>query len=776
MSSSLFTTTVHHPQAIELTTTINSLISLKKKVTTPLLFKHVRKCRWEKVLERLNYLKLNNSDEALYRNKGGNTALHYACYRNPPYIVIKRFLELFPMLAFMENNFRSNPFHLVCIYGSSDVVIELFLNVQHGKKNRELITTMRNMEGATPLHNACWKKTFDNVLRVTLNGNKNVASWVEIHGLTPLHVLMWNKPTLSRVEMLLKAYPGACLISSLDEKSTPLHFAVKHIRRLDIIEVLLDGVGIKATSMLNKYGATPLHVAISTSRSCGHLYENGMLTSTSVMNLLVEADPAACRIQDCTGATPLHLACCYDNSHEIIRNLVYAYPQAKVIQDKSGCTPLHCLLSRGDTLNETTNFNVLEITMLLYSKTSLCLKDEAGATVLHRACIAGVSEKVIYFLYIMFPQAATMEDSNGRTPLHILFMRNRHSFDLNTSLENLMSDELLMKILTSKDLCETTFLKKDCLGNTLLHYAIKYNFPCTILKQLLQRNPDASFLKNNQGFSPLSLFWKEFLPILQHHYSFTKQEWNEVDSIPFDFWKKVHIFMMFLLKESKQVFFEKKEISLYVACALPTPPLFISLLLHLYPHQVYEKDETGRLPLHYAAAADILNLEKMIQDDEIILDELDDVILRERSEMYTETNTEFMEEDGDEEYFSADNISSTPDSKTKFFSSSVIELLLQANPKSASSRDNQGRLPLHIACASGNKIWLKGGIKSLLYAEPSALNIKDDLTGLFPFMLAATSPLQSTEDDKNIMNDDCSQIELVFQLLVNNPTLIHHHS
>ena len=71
----------------------------------------------------------------------------------------------------------------------------------------------------------------------------------------------------------------------------------------------------------------------------------------------------------------------------------------------------------------------------------------------------------------------------------------------------------------------------------------------------------------------------------------------------------------------------------------------------------------------------------------------------------------------------------------KEMSDEAVVQLVRAKPFAARIRDNSGRLPLHWACAKG-KSW-KGEIQPIVQAFPGALDKRDAVEGLFPFMLAA---------------------------------------
>ena len=70
-------------------------------------------------------------------------------------------------------------------------------------------------------------------------------------------------------------------------------------------------------------------------------------------------------------------------------------------------------------------------------------------------------------------------------------------------------------------------------------------------------------------------------------------------------------------------------------------------------------------------------------------------------------------------------------------SSSVIQILLEASPEAASySHPRTGRIPLHFAILSG-KSWHEG-VCPMLEVYPDGIMVVDSVTGLYPFMLAAS--------------------------------------
>ena len=98
---------------------------------------------------------------------------------------------------------------------------------------------------------------------------------------------------------------------------------------------------------------------------------------------------------------------------------------------------------------------------------------------------------------------------------------------------------------------------------------------------------------------------------------------------------------------------------------------------------------------------------------------------------------------------------------SSIFSSSCIRDILNANPNAASKKNAMGQLPLHIAlqgtrgCFDWNNV-----IQPILNASYEAIDESDPSTGLYPFILAATSK---------------GHIESTYYLLRQSPQLLISH-
>lgn len=123
------------------------------------------------------------------------------------------------------------------------------------------------------------------------------------------------------VELLLRAHPGAAAVADKDER-TPLREAVKHSRSAALIKLLLGERPQAATEKGGSSGGLPLHVAV------GH----GIYTSLEVLQLLIDAHPAALRAPATDGELPLHFALLHSQPAPQTLFVLQAYPEAAAVQ------------------------------------------------------------------------------------------------------------------------------------------------------------------------------------------------------------------------------------------------------------------------------------------------------------------------------------------------------------------------------------------------------------------------------------------------------------
>jgi len=98
-----------------------------------------------------------------------------------------------------------------------------------------------------------------------------------------------------------------------------------------------------------------------------------------------------------------------------------------------------------------------------------------------------------------------------------------------------------------------------------------------------------------------------------------------------------------------------------------------------------------------------------------------------------------------------------------------IHLLLNRSPEGAMKVNKKGRLPLHLALESGKT--LNNGVDALVEAFPESVRMRDPVTLLYPFQMAAVKRVDTT-DTKNSGEVDLAITNAIFILLLEAPELV----
>eukprot|EP00592_Proboscia_alata_P006377 CAMPEP_0194352996 /NCGR_PEP_ID=MMETSP0174-20130528/1369_1 /TAXON_ID=216777 /ORGANISM="Proboscia alata, Strain PI-D3" /LENGTH=548 /DNA_ID=CAMNT_0039121341 /DNA_START=29 /DNA_END=1675 /DNA_ORIENTATION=+ len=134
---------------------------------------------WENAIQRL----ATHPQEAKTRGPRGRTALHIACDHDAPSFLVRRILSAFPDAARLVGTSNMTPLHITCSsqHASMDVVQVLLEGSPTGTE-----TSMRDVDGDTPLHAACRCGAPIQVLCVLLEKEPNVVLVRDYEGLSPL--------------------------------------------------------------------------------------------------------------------------------------------------------------------------------------------------------------------------------------------------------------------------------------------------------------------------------------------------------------------------------------------------------------------------------------------------------------------------------------------------------------------------------------------------------------------------------------------------------------
>jgi len=231
------------------------------------------------------------------------------------------------------------------------------------------------------------------------------------------------------------------LVTTLDDKKTLFHRACHAYLGVDFTKVLLESEEVHNLSYRDSFGWTPLHYACRFSPK-----------DSSLIELLVQACPAAVLVRDYYGRYPLHIACDSDTSADVITSLLAADTSPEKATTTSGTRrfgllPIHFVCYKGYASE-----SVLEA--LLNDKiechTSV-VKTVRGQMPLHLAILSNASPSIIKLLLDA--------DSKLKTSRPTLVSDIYHAFDRKLPLHwacwNNSSSEII-ELLLEKDEFNTT--------------------------------------------------------------------------------------------------------------------------------------------------------------------------------------------------------------------------------------------------------------------------------------------------------------------------------
>ena len=417
------------------------------------------------------------------KNGAGDTALHIVCRRNDLQI-LRRFLQELKVKevgcdaqAFnILNNGSQSPLHLAVINDNEEMVKLLLSEV------KDISFICMDSKGLAPVHYA----SSVSVLKVLTDHNIENRDLLDSSGNSPLHTFIKSKKyPLARFLLSIDASVDvkngdgdtpmhlACDVEPLTlptsnrkRKSLPIHFD------LPTVEELLSHVS--SLSVQNNDGDTPLHIACRSK-------------DVRLVNLLLESQHEVdLTIQNSSGDTPFHIACatacfpivdalsCSGNSVDALH-----------IKNCHGNIPFHVALGlfqrsqRGKVEKSKSSFE-----FFANNCSDINIQNSDGETLLHLSCKAMnlCSTHIVQFL-VNSGADLTKVDAHKQLPLHVAATR---SMSLN-----------IVKYCCVQNLVD----QQDEAGNTALHIACIYSqFEVASFLLKMKYSPAIS---NGKGQTPL---------------------------------------------------------------------------------------------------------------------------------------------------------------------------------------------------------------------------------------------------------------------------------
>jgi ankyrin repeat protein len=341
-----------------------------------------------------------------------------------------------------------------------------------------------------------------------------------------------------------------------------------------------------------------------------------------------------------------------------------------------------------------------------------------GRTALHLACDQDAPAVVVQALLTAYPEASLMVGTSNMNPLHITCSSQHASVQV-------------VRVLLESGMGQEASKRQDVDGDMPLHAACRCGAPMEVLEVLLRANPHAVNERDYEGLTPLLRLWVRYFVILGDDVIDAVKGPADLTGELGEAWNKTELLLRCAYLGSLDNEEGTSFRAVHAAAAVDCPRAVVKIATILHAHQVEELDEKHMTPLLIAAKAPIFKVRDLSDEGYLLEDRIHGDENQENSDVEDHS-------DGD---------SQQP---------SVIEILVTASSDPACVPDSTGRLPLHLAIASG-KVWTHG-VKAILDANPDALMIQDSTTKLYPFLLAAET-----------LN---SETNTIFELLRSNPALI----
>ena len=411
---------------------------------------HIAADTWSiKTVKLVGHCKVNS------RTSSGDTPLHIAC-REGNSKIVQHLVEELNCDPNIQNKNEELPLHIASLQASLRIV-ELVSNCDPNTKT---------LSGDTALHLACHTANSRKIAYLLEQKGCN-ADIQNANGETPLHISCHNH-NLQAIKLIGEFVHNPNLVTSCGD--TPLHVAFKNIKRLslsaNIIKYLTTTVNCNQ-SVPNSEGQLPLHLACKWSLEFVKLVSNCNINSQTV-----------------EGNTPLHIAC-KENKMDIVKYLTETKKCDANIQNQKGELPLHIACAKGD----------LEMAKLV-CKCNMNAVTTTGDTPLHLALSSyRENHKLVKFLVSKRRCNFNIQNDKGKLPLHIAC--EKHSTEIVRLVGN----------------CDVNARTKS--GDTPLHTVCRRNtyygdnFVVEIVKYLVRERHCNLAIQNSDKQLPLHIACEE---------------------------------------------------------------------------------------------------------------------------------------------------------------------------------------------------------------------------------------------------------------------------
>ena len=583
----------------------------------------------------------------------------------------------------------------------------------------------RNRRGETPLILAMYRRASADVVSLLLRkGGPQSVQISDGFGSLPLHFCD-RAPSLKIVSEMVSLHPEGTMCLNEMYEETPLYSAMLGNCDPAVLKILLDACPEPklAVNYLNKQGKSAIEFGwdiLFTPSIVAAEDQDEEDARIEMSKTLVES---ATSIEEIRGT---HVAKWWDKASLLLQA---SYHNSTHLDEKTGLigekiwSPCHA------AAGIVCPIDMFKFVLQLHTE-DVTSADEYGNTPYHICALRSseIPKEALYAVINAGPSdAAFIQNQDGNTPLHLAIL-----FGASAGMIQIML---------------ATGTKAACIKNnsglTPLALALAHGTPIATLRLILKACPEAVHVRDNDERSTIQFAWDLMIAgakveeivtesSFQGHNQ-TDQSASNINTLALcarssglvgdsRLWMgKIDLLLRAAfhgVAENRSIPNKRKWRAVHAACNGGTCPFdVLAFSLQILPGETKVFNEDGNLPLHIAASAPPY-----------------------------ETTV-----------------------PPELAPGRPIHLLLNRSPEGAMKVNKKGRLPLHLALESGKT--LENGVDALVEAFPESVRMRDPVTLLYPFQMAAAKR-KGLVDTTNSGEVDLAITNAIFILLLEAPELV----
>jgi len=588
----------------------------------------------------------------------------------------------------------------------------------------------RNRRGETPLILAMYRRASADVISLLLSkGGSDSVQISDGFGSLPLHFCD-RAPSLKIVSDLVSLYPEGTMALNEMYEETPLYSAMLGNCEPAVLKILLDVCPEPklVTTHLNKQGKSAIQFGwdmLFTPSIVAAEDQDEEDARIEKSRKLVEA---ATNIKEIQGT---HVGTWWEKASVLLQA---SYHNSTHFDEKSGLigerlwSPCHAAAGTFCPME------MFKFVLQLHHE-QVTSRDEYENTPYH-ICALRSNEIPKDTLYAVInagpPDAAFIQNQDGNTPLHLAILCSA-------------SPDMLQIMLATGS--RAACIKNNA-GLTPLALALAHGTSIATLRLILKACPEAVHVRDNMNTSTIQFAWnlmiagakaeeeKDGTDTQHQEYNQTDRSASNINTLALcarssslvgdsRLWMgKIDLLLRAAfhgVAENQGIPRKRRWRAVHAACNGGTCPFdVLAFSLQILPNEIRVRNEDGNLPLHIAASAP----------------------------PYEST-------------IPAELAPGRP-----------IHLLLSRSPQGAMQVNRKGRLPIHLALESGKA--LDNGVDALVDAFPESVRMRDPVTLLYPFQMAAVKRDDAVDesDRKASKEVDLAITNAIFILLLEAPELV----